>query len=122
MPAHKKSQHKENRLSHLYRVIRMWVPIHRAKFVVGICTDNQIVEDPGEVSGILRETWAPVFASKTIDVDKAKTLLAAKPITHVWDWSSSHRPTARDIGRFLRHAPNSRTGPDGLPYSACYAS
>eukprot|EP00973_Karenia_brevis_P065135 9043317-Karenia_brevis.AAC.1 len=42
MPTGSKSQRKENRLSHLYRVIRMWVPIHRAKFVVGICKEDQV--------------------------------------------------------------------------------
>ncbi len=68
----------------------------------------------------LSKAWAPVFAEKHINFSTAKQYLRKFPPSY--PWAQCKPPDSKNIEAFLKHAPDSASGPDGLPYRAWKAA
>ena len=73
--------------------------------------------DPADMTRLQANYWAPIFAAKSINLARATDFITRFGVSFC-DSSSSPilMPKAADYRRFLRHAPNSAPGPDGIPY------
>ena len=68
------------------------------------------------ISKGLASAWTPIFDTKPIYNSKAAAYLI--DFRGHYAWRFAVRPGVAESQRFLAQAPDSASGPDGLPYSA----
>ena len=72
--------------------------------------------EPRQITDVFASAWAPVFDNKPSNIPEAESYLSR--FQGSYDWSFAIRPGLPDLPWFLALAPDSASGPDGLPFSA----
>ena len=92
-------------------------PFKKCLMLQGVLTAaSKVVTASESMLGHLAGAWAPIFARKNVP----KNLVEQYVDTHIskLDFSGVPPPTIADYERFLRRAPSTAPGADGIPYAA----
>ena len=105
-----------------WRFAKLWCPsskrlsLHGLKINCPHSDQSIVVREPRQIKEGLAAAWAPTFARKKVDVGKAKAYL--RRFGGSFNWTLCDHPSYEQVEAFLRKAPHSASGPDGLPYIA----
>ena len=110
----------ERSLSRFRRWAKLWQACDRRLQLQGVIAGSAVLHSPQEQARELGKFWGEVFSASPIDEELAGAL--SRTFTARVEWAMEHFPSSAGFQAFLRRAPHSACGPDGIPYSAWRAA
>ena len=112
------NQKRKGRLEHIHRLAQVWSPFNRRITLSALRApfgSRGLIREPSEIAHEISKAWAPVFAQRNLNVEKARELIDCHSAT--FRFQDCHPPSVAAIARTARGANNSKAGPDGIPYA-----
>ena len=110
------------KLDMLGRLAQIWSPFDK-RFALSALrapssagSSSAFLRDPGLIADVVSKAWAPIFAHKELDVEKARQFVDGHCVA--WDFLASPPPSIAAIALAAKCARDSSPGRDGIPYSA----
>ena len=111
----KKGCANRRKLGRLSELAKLWTPVGARLVLAGVrdLDSGFIVSSSSGMAKALNDHWAPTFGARPLRAALGRAFLKAE--SAVWNFKEMRSPCELDFLEFLKRAPNSAAGPDGLP-------
>ncbi len=111
----------KSKVQHISRLAKLWIPLEKSIYLHGVKSDDNVYRTEPQKSEQLGKDWQLTFNQKPFPEADARQFL--EELGDIGNYNGVTPPSELDYITFLnRPLPNSKPGPDGIPYSGWTAT